>query len=165
MMRFVPYIIYLLAIACFQTLLIDLTTIGRAQILFTALAVLLVTLGRGYLPALWFAWAAGLVYDAPDLSHMGVHMLILVILSITTSYAKERLNLDSIKSLMILLTTGLIVYSVPATLIYATSGSENFFYLFLTTTLPSVAYTAAIGWLFFMARFGHLSWARIKSIF
>ena len=164
-MRFVPYIIYLLAIACFRTLLIDLTAIGRAQILFTALVVLMVTLGKAYLPALWFAWVAGLVYDAPDPSHMGVHMLVLAILSIGTSYAKERLNLDSIKSLMVLLTAGLVVYSVPATLIYATSGSEGFFYLFLTTALPSVAYTAAIGWLFFMVRFGHLSWTKIKSIF
>jgi len=48
-MRFVPYIIYLLAIACFRTLLIDLTAIGRAQILFTALVVLMVTLGKAYL--------------------------------------------------------------------------------------------------------------------
>lgn len=165
MMRGIPYILYLLLIAFYRTNLIGLFSIGEIHINLTALIVLLVALNKEYTTALWFAVAAGIVYDAPDPSHLGVHMIILSVISVVTSEVKERLNLDSIMSRVLLLTTGLLLYSIPQTLIYATSGASEFFRLMLSAAVPSTIYTAAFGWLFFMIQIGRLSYAKLKAMF
>ena len=164
-MRFIPYILYLLMIAFYRTNLIGLFSIDGAEIYLTALMVLLVALNKDYLTALWFAFAAGLIYDAPDPSHLGVHMLILIGVGVAASEAKERVNLESIKSRLLLLILGLFIYSIPYTLIYATSGTSEFFRLMIRVALPSVLYSAVIGWMFFMIQTGRLSFKRLKSIF
>jgi rod shape-determining protein MreD len=164
-MRLIPYIIYLLLIAFYRTNLVGYFSIGDIQIYLTALIVLLVALNKPCLTALWFAFAAGLIYDAPDPSHMGVHMLLLVAISLGVTQAKEKLNLDSIKSRLLLIISGLLVYSIPYTLIYATSGVSEFFGLMLRVALPGVVYTAVLGWLYFLFQTGRLSYARLKSIF
>jgi len=164
-MRIIPYIVYLLLIAFYRTNLFELFSIGNIFIYLTALIVILVALHKDFVTTLWFAAAAGLVYDAPDPAHLGIQMSILVILSVGTSQAKESLNLDSIKSRLLLVLGALFVYSFPHTLVYATSGHENFFLLLVTVGLPSVVYTAVLAWLFFLIRSGHLSYTRLKSIF
>ncbi len=164
-MRVIPYILYLLLIACYRTLLVDLLSIGQAQISLAALIVILIALNKSCAESLWFGFAAGLVYDAPDPSRLGVHALILAIIAVTASQVKERLNLESIKSRMILVIAGLLVYSVPYTIIYPTSGSSEFFRLLLQAAVPGVVYTTVVGWLFFTLQSGRLSYARIRSIF
>lgn len=165
MMRFIPYILYLLLIAFYRTNLINLFSIGPAEIYCTALIVLLVALNKDYLTTIWFGFAAGLIYDAPDPSYLGVHMLILVIVGMAASHAKDRLNLESIKSRLLLVLSGLFVYCIPYTLIYATSGSGEFFRLFFQVAIPSVIYSTALAWLYFMVQTGRLTYARLKSIF
>jgi len=164
-MRYLPYLLYLLLIAFYRTNLIGLFSIGPIEIYLTALIVLLVALNKDYLVALWFSFAAGFIYDAPDPSHLGVHMIILILLSLAASYAKERLNLDSITSRLLLVLSGLFVYSLPYILIYATSGTSEFFRLLIQVAIPSALYTTALGWLYFMFQTGRLSYARLKSIF
>ncbi len=164
-MRVIPYVVYLLLISCYRTLLAGLLSIGQAQIDLAALIVLLVALNKEEMEAVWFGLAAGLVYDAPDPSRLGVHALIFAVMAVMTSQAKERLNLDSIQSRMILVLAGLVFYSIPYTLIYPTSGSSEFFRSLWSAALPSVAYSAVLAWIFFMVRSGRLSYARIRSIF
>lgn len=164
-MRVVPYIFYLLLIACYRTLLAGLLSFGMAQIDLAALIVLLTALSKSEMEAVWFGVAAGLMYDAPDPSRLGVHALIFAVMAAATSQAKERLNLDSIQSRMILVLAGLVFYSIPYTLIYPTSGTSEFFRLLWTAALPSIIYTAALAWIFFMVQSGRLSYARIRSIF
>jgi rod shape-determining protein MreD len=164
-MRIVPYILYLLLIACYRTLFAGLLSIGDAQIDLAALIVILVALNKSEMEGVWFGLAAGLVYDAPDPSRLGVHALLFAVMALATSQAKGRLNLDSIQSRMILVLAGLIFYSIPYTLIYSTSGSSEFFRLLWMAALPSIVYTAALAWIFFMMQSGRLSYARIRSIF
>lgn len=163
-MHFIPYLFYLLLIACYRTNLIGLLSIGAIEIYLTALIVLLVALNKDYLTTLWFAFAAGLIYDAPDPSHLGVQMLILILLGLAASHAKESLNLDSIKSRLLLLLAGLFLYSLPYTLIYATSGTAEFFRLLIRVAIPSALYSTVLGWFYFMFQTGRLSYARLKSI-
>ena len=165
MMRFIPYVLYLLLIAFYRTNLIGLFSIEGVEIYLTALIVLLVALNKDYLTTLWFAFMAGLVYDSSDPSLLGVHMIILVVIGITASRARERLNLESIRSRLLLVVAGLFIYSIPYTLIYPTSGVSEFFRLFIRMSIPSIFYTALVGWLYFMVQTGRLSYSRLKSIF
>ncbi len=165
MMRFIPYVLYLLLIALYRTNLIGLFSIGGIEIYLTALIVLLVALNKDHLTTLWFAFAAGLIYDAPDPSLLGVHMLILVTIGIAASQAKEQLNLESVQSRLMLIVAGLFAYAIPYTLIYPTSGMSEFFRLFIRMAIPSVFYTAVVGSLYFMIQTGRFSYSRLKSIF
>jgi rod shape-determining protein MreD len=164
-MRTIPYILYLLLIAFFRTSLNDLVSIGPVQIYLTALLVVLVGLHKSHVAAVWFGIAAGVVYDAPNPSFLGVHMLILSVIGALTAQIKQRFNLESVPSRMLLVLEGIFIYSIPYVLIYATSGTSEFFYLMLRSALPSVVYTGVIAWLFFMVQSGRLSYERIKSIF
>jgi len=165
MIRVVPYVLYLLALAFFRTNLAGLVSIGPAQVDFAALLVLLVALNKREVETLWFAFAAGLVYDAPDPSRLGVQMLILTLLAALMLQVKERFNLESVGSRMVLIVAGLLIYSVPYTMVYATSGFSDFFRVMLVVAIPSTVYTAVFGWLFFMLQSGRLTYAKIKSIF
>jgi len=164
-MSVIPYVVYLLIIACYRTLLVGWLSVGQAQIDLAALIVLLVALKKEDMEAVWFGFAAGIVYDAPDPGRLGVHALIFIVMAVATLQARERLNLDSIQSRMILILAGLIFYSIPYTLIYPTSGSSEFFRSLWSAALPSIIYTAVLAWIFFMVQSGRLSYARIRSIF
>ena len=165
MTRAIPYILYLFLIAAYRTLLADVFSIGPAEIYLTPLLVMLVALHKEYATSLWFGFTAGIVFDAMDPSHMGIQMVILAFLGVVTSQAKERFNLESMKSLMLLLTIGLLIFSLPYTLIYTTSGVREFGRLFIRVAIPSVAYTAVIGWLFFMIKTGRISYQKVKELF
>jgi len=165
MKRLVPYILYLYLIALYRTLLTDALAIGDVQIYLTPLIVMLVALHKEYVTSLWFGFAAGVVYDAVDPSHMGIQMIILSLMGIVTAQAKEQFNLESLKSLVFLLSIGLLVFSIPHTLIYATSGVSEFGSLFLWVAIPGIVYTASIGWLFFMIKTGRISFKKIKELF
>jgi len=164
-MRFIPFLLYLLLIACHQTLLVRVLSVGPAEIYLAALLVILVGLNKDFLTALWFGWAAGLVLDAPRPDHLGTQMIILSLLAVATVRARELLNLESIKSLVLLLGTGLLIFAIPHTLIYATSGTTKFWRLLLSSVLPSIVYTGFIGWLFFMIQTGRISYQKFKALF
>lgn len=164
-MRVVPYILYLLFMSLFYTNLHDVTSIGPAQIYLAPLLVFLVSLNKKYLEALWFSFVAGVVFDAQDPAHLGAHALILSLLSMATFFARERFNLDSLKGQILLVMVGLLVYSVPATLLYTTSGSDEFPKALLRVGLTSVAYTTALAAVFFLFQSGQWSYQKIKSLF
>ena len=165
MMRYLPYILYLLLIAFYRTNLMELFSIGPARIYLTALLVILVALNKDDLTALWFGFFAGLVYDAPNPEYLGVHMVLLAVIGLTTSILKQRYNLDSMKSLVLLVIGALFVYSVPYTIIYVSTGAGEFFHSMGQSALLSILYSGFVAWLFFMIQSGRLSYQKLKSIF
>jgi rod shape-determining protein MreD len=165
MMRLIPYLLYLFLIAFDRTILADLVAIGPAQIYTAALLVLLVAQHKPYTTALWFGFAAGIVFGAADPSRMGIQMLVLAFLGALLAQLKVRFNLDSLRSRFLLLVGGLTVYAVLHTLFFTTSGSEAVGYAFLRVALPSVTYSAVVAWLFLMIQTGRLSLAGMKALF
>lgn len=164
-MRIIPYILYLLLIAFFRINLSDIFAIGGIEIILTPLLVILVALYKEPIEAVWFGFAAGLVYDATDPSHLGIQMLILSLMGVATAHIKERFNLDSLKSRVVIVGIALIIYAIPHTLIYTTSGTSEFLRLMFYVTLPSAIYTTIVAWIFFLFRAGHLSYGKLKSLF
>ena len=164
-MRVLPYALYLFLIAFYRTNLLSLFSIGPIQIYLSALLVILVALNKDDLTALWFGLAVGFIYDAPNPEFLGTHMIILSLVGIATSIIKQRFNLESMKSLILLVIVGLLVYSIPYTIIYVSTGAGEFFRFTVERSLGSVAYTALLGWLFFMFQSGRLSYQKLKSIF
>ncbi|MEE9441546.1 MAG: rod shape-determining protein MreD [candidate division Zixibacteria bacterium] len=164
-MRYIPFVIYLLLIGLYRTLLVDFLTIGGAQLYLTALIVIVLSLNKNYLTALWFGFAAGIVFDALNPSYLGVQIIILSLIGIGTAQAKERFNLESLKSLIFLVALGLAIFSIPYTLIYATSGISEFGGVFLRSTIPSIFYTLVAAWLYFMIHSGRISFKKLKSLF
>ncbi len=164
-MKLLPYLLYLLLIAFFRTNLHEVFAIGDIEIYLTPLLVLLVALNKHYLVALWFGAAAGLMFDAPDPRLLGVHMLFLALMGIFAAQMRERFNLDSLKSRVLLVLIGLLAYAIPYTLLYTTSGTSEFFRVIIMIGLPSVVYTTMVAWLFFMFQSGHLSYRKLKSLF
>lgn len=164
-MRFIPYILYLLLITFYRTNLMELFSIGPARIYLTALLVILVALNKDNLTSLWFGFATGLIYDAPNPEYLGVHMLLLALIGLATSVLKQRFNLDSMKGLVFLVIGGLFVYSVPYTVIYVSTGAGEFFRSMGQSALLSIIYSGFVAWLFFMFQSGRLSYQKLKSIF
>lgn len=164
-MRIVPYLLYLFLIAFDRTVLAGLMAIGPAQVYTAALLVLLVALHKPYTTALWFGVAAGIVFGAADPSRMGIQMLVLAFLGAALAQLKMRFNLDSLRSRFLLIVGGLVLYAGPHTLFFTTAGSGDVGYALLRAALPSVAYSAAIAWFFFMIQTGRLSLAGLKALF
>jgi rod shape-determining protein MreD len=164
-MRIIPYILYLLLISFYQTIGIGLISIGPAHIQLTALIVLLVALRKEYLASLWFAMAAGLIYDAQDPGRLGAQMMILTLICMATSLAKERLNLESIQSRILLVLVGLVLYTIPETLLYTTSGTTEFPLVLARVGLPSIVYTAAVATAIFLFQSGLWSWRKFRALF
>ncbi|MCK5124922.1 MAG: hypothetical protein KAR42_01595 [candidate division Zixibacteria bacterium] len=165
MKRLIPYILYLYLIAMYRILLADALAIGPVQIYLTPLIVMLVALNKDYIISLWFGIAAGLIFDCIDPSHMGVQMIILSAMGIVTSRVKERFNLESQKSLVLLLATGLLIFTIPHTLIYTTSGFSEFGRIFIRVVIPGIIYSTSIGWLYFMIKTSRISFHKIKELF
>jgi len=164
-MRLIPYVLYLFLIAFDRTLLSGLIAIGPAQLYTAALLVLLVAQHKSYTTALWFGIAAGVVFSAPDPSRMGIQMFVLAFLAAALAQLKVRFNLDSLRSRFLLLVGGLVMYAIPHTLFFTTAGSDAVGFTFLRVALPSIAYSAVVGWLYFMIQTGHLSFTKIKTLF
>lgn len=160
-MHFVPYLLYLFLIAFYRTILADFLSIGPVEILLVALIVIMVALDKDYLTSLWFGFAAGLIYDAPDPAHFGVHMVLLSFLGILTVRAKERFNLESRVGRVLLIAAGLFVYAIPYVLIYD-SGGGDFLRLLLRSVIPSVLYTSLIAWIFFVIKYNAVSRKKLK---
>jgi rod shape-determining protein MreD len=164
-MRYIPFVLYLLLIGFYRTLLVDFLAIGSAQLYLTALIVILLSLRKNYLTALWFGFAAGVVFDALNPSYLGIQIIILSLIGIGTAQARERFNLESLRSLIFLVAIGLTIFSIPYTIIYATSGISEFGGVFLRSTIPSIFYTLVVACLYFMIHSDRISLKKLKSLF
>lgn len=161
-MKIIPYFIYLLLIAMFKVIFQDLTSIYGISINITALLVMTVAIYKSEMVSLWFGTIAGLVLSAGSPHLFGAYVLLTAALGITTYHTRQRLNLESLYSRLLLIFFGVILYSA---LILLVNSLDGFGYLFITNILPSAIYTTLIGWIFFLIKEDRITLFKIKALF
>jgi len=161
-MRAIPYILYLLLIALHHVALHEITPIGPASINLTALIVLLVALYQEESTAIWFGFVAGLMSSAATPALMGWHGLGGALLGLAGFHVRQRLNLDSLYSRLLMVLGGLLVHNLYLQLL---GGLDSFLYLLWSSVLPGAAYTSAIAWLYFLFKEKRITWQKIRSLF
>lgn len=161
-MRLIPYLAYLLLIACHQVILSDLTSMFGVKLSLTAFLVIAVAINKSEMTSLWFGFAAGLTLLAGFPELMGVGGLVTAMLGLAAYHARERLNLDSLYSKLLLVLGGLIIYNACLLLV---KDWTSFFHLFLVSALPNAIYTTLLSWLFFLMQDGRLTYRKIRSVF
>ena len=161
-MRLIPYIAYLMLIACHQVILKDLTDIFGVALSLTAFLVMAVAISKSELTSLWFGFVAGLVMLAGRPELMGAGAVITAMLGLAAFHVCERLNLESLYSKLLLVLAGVILHNV---LILLMMNWSEFFGLFLVSVLPSAVYTTVLAWVFFRIRDGQLTFRKIRSVF
>jgi len=161
-MRLIPYILYLLLVAFYEVILRDLTSIYGVLLGLPVLLVLMVALYKSELIAMWFGFAVGLVtsVSVPELA--GWHALVTAMLGVATFHVRERLNLESLVSKLLLIFGGALVYNVLMVLI---NGPDSFLYTIWANVLPGTGYTTVVAWVLFLFSEGRVTPQKIKAMF
>lgn len=162
MTKAIPFILYLLLIALHEVITRDVTAIATSAINVAALVVLVVGIYKREMVVVWFGFAAGLVLvpERPDV--LGWHALVLAAVGLATFHVRERLNLESLYSWLVLIFGGVLLHNV---LVLVINGGHSLAYLCLVSALPGAAYTAAIGWLLFLLKEKKITYQKIRSLF
>lgn len=161
-MSIIAYILYLLLIGFYMVILKDTVTIFGAVLNFPVAIVLLVALYKDEVPVTWFGFAAGLVVAAGLPAKIGWYALLMAVLALAACFARERLNLDSLKAKLLLVMVGVFVYNVAALIVNGTGG---FLILLAGSAFTGAVYTTLVAGLFFLLKEGKLTAEKIKSIF
>jgi len=160
-MRFIPYFLYLLLIGMHQVIWRDMTSIYGAAVNLAALMVLGVALYKSEVIACWFGFAAGIVLAAGFPNVMGWHALTLAALGLAAYHVKERLNLESFYTKLLLMFVGILLHNILASVIQ----SDRYFYQLWLNALAGAIYTTVIAQIFFLFKEGVVTAKKIKSIF
>ncbi len=158
----IPFILYLYLIALHSELTDSLIMVYWAHLNLAALLVSLVALYKSEIRAMWFGFAVGLVLSAGEAQWMGWHALILSLTAFSICRIKFRLNLASIRARLLIVVGAVLVHEV---LLAFRLGGDDFYWQFLTSSLPSTVYTGLWAWLFFKIKDGQITWTRIKELF
>ncbi len=161
-MKVIPYIIYLFLLTFHDIILRELISVYDVAIDFTILLVVLVALYKSEEEAVWFAFFAGMITGVGDMAMMPYEILTVVLLAIASNQMAARINLESIASRVIILTSAVIVHRIIVTIMVS---STEFFYMFVRNIIPAAIYTMLIGLIFFMIKDGRITWQRIKALF
>ena len=161
-MRVIPYIVYLLIIGLNQVILRDATSINGASLNLAAFLVVAVALYKSEVTAAWFGFAAGVVVSAGEPQLIGWHALIFMLLGVVAHNVKERVNLESLYSKLLLIFGGVLIENIIALLIV---GPSAFFYRLWSVALTGTIYTALIALVFFLFKEGIITAQKIRSIF
>jgi len=162
MARLIPYIIYLFLIAAYQVILRDPLSIASASINLTALIALIIALYKTEVEAVWFGFAAGAVMAAGTPSSLGWQALFVAIIVAGAFHAKQRLNMESVYSKVLLVAAGVLIHNV---LTITLVGFEGFLHRLTAVALPRLVFTTAIAWLFFLVKEEHITYQRVKELF
>jgi rod shape-determining protein MreD len=158
----IPYLIYLLLLGGHQVITREPTMILGAPLNLTALVVLAVALYKPEVVALWFGFAAGLVVAAIEPDVMGYYAVATAVLGVIGFHVKQRLNLDSFYSKLVVVFAGVLVHNVFSMLILQPSGLLPRFW---SSVLLSAVYTTVVSIVFFLLREGIVTKDRVKAIF
>lgn len=161
-MSIIPYVIYLYLLGFHVTIFSDVSSIFGVTIDLAGLMVCLVAIYKKEMTALWFALAAAIVVGATRLDLMPWEMLFLGILAIGVKQLSIRVNLESVASRLVLLAVGILFHRLAMSLAISTA---DFFMMLYRYLLPGVVYTWVLGWIYFLYRDGHLTWARFRALF
>lgn len=162
MIKLIPFALYILLIALHEVALRDLITFYGAQISLAPLMVALLALYKSELTVAWFGFVVGLVASIGSVSVFGWHGLLLSLLGIAAFHVRGRLNIESLYSRMLLVFGVVLLHNLLWLLINRT---EAIWSVALSYGLGSAVFTTFAAWLFFLFKDGHLTLAKIKSIF
>ena len=162
MVRLIPYLLYLLLVGLHQVILRDVTLIYNAAINLPAILVLAVAIHKSEISALWFAFLVGVVMAAGMPSAIGWHALILSALALAAFHFRQRLNLDSMYSRVLLVSGGVLVHNILSLLV---NQPDAFIYQLWSNALLGAVYTSLIVWVFFLFKDGKITFQKFKEIF
>lgn len=162
MIKFIPYILYLLLVAMYQVFLKDITSIYGVTINLPILLVLGVAFYKSEVVACWFGFFVGLVVSAEVPQLVGWNMLIFAIIAFMAFHVVIRLNIESLYARLLFILSGVLLYNIIILLLYR---SDSIIYSFFTKSLISAIYTTIIAWLFFLFKDRRITLQKIKSIF
>jgi len=155
-------VLYLVLVALHEVILLDLTSIYTASINLPGLVVLMVAMYKSETVALWFGFFVGLVIAARAPEAAGWYALLTAAVGVAAFHARERLNLDSLWSRLLLILCGVLLHNI---LILLIGRPDGFMYVLVTGSLPGAVYTAIAGWVFFLFKEGRVTFEKVKSVF
>lgn len=161
-MRIIPYLIYLLIIGLNQVVLRDSTAIYGANFNLAAFLVVAVALYKSEVTSAWFGFAAGVVVSAGNPDLIGWHSMIFTLLGVIAYNVKERVNLESLYSKLLLIFGGVLIENTVALLIV---GPDAFFSRLWSVSLAGAVYTVVIATIFFLFKEGIITAQKARSIF
>ena len=161
-MNVIPYFIYLLLGAFHEVVFRDRTAIYGVTFNLPILLVLGVALYKSERAAVWFGFLVGLVAAAsrPDLT--GWYGLVTAVVAGLAFHIRERLNVESRASKMLIVFVGTLVYNLVTAMI---EGLDGFGYHLYRLLLPGTLYTVIVAWIFFMFKEGRVTTQKIKAMF
>jgi rod shape-determining protein MreD len=162
MTRLIPYLLYLLLVGLYQVILKDVTQVYNAAINLPAVLVLAVAIYKSETSATWFGFLVGVVMAAGMQYRVGWHALILAALALAAFHFRQRLNLDSMYSRVLLITGGVLAHNV---LSLAVDQPQAFIYQLWSNALLGAVYTALLVWVFFLFKDGKITFRKLKAIF
>ena len=162
MIKLFPYLLYLLLIAMHEVIWKELSGLYFVALNLPAMIVALVAIYKSESAAAWFGFLAGLVLAATNPDKMGWHALFLAALAVGVFHIREKLNLESIYSKILLIVGSVLVHNVASIII---NGTDRFFYMLWMYCLPSAAFTTVLAWIFFLFKERRVTAEKLKSVF
>ncbi|MFH1688436.1 MAG: hypothetical protein ABIE70_13070 [bacterium] len=162
MIRVVPFLGYLLLLAAHVVITRDVTMIYGVTINLAVLMVLLVALYKSEFVTLWFGFACGIVSAAGSPATVGWQAMLLAGIGMAGYHFRQRINLDSLYSRLLLVTLGVLVHCLLGVLL---DDIGSWWYRALTVAVPSTIYTAAVAWLYFLFKDERITLEKVRSIF
>ncbi len=162
MIRVLPYFLYLLLIAMHEVIWKDIAGLYFMALNITAMIVVMVATYKTETAAAWFGFLAGLVLAATQPTTMGWHAILLAAMGVGVYHIRERLNLESIYSKLLLIVGAVLAHNIVSLFI---NGTDRFFYMLWVYCLPSAAYTSAAAWVFFLFKERIITAQKLKSVF
>ena len=162
MMRVIPFLLYLWLLAMHEVFLKDVTSIWGATINLGILIILLTAVYKSEITVLWVSFMVGLIGYTASGSVWGWHILLLVIIAAVAFQIKERMNLDSIRSKVLLVFGGTLVHNIIVLLLHL---PRELSFMYAVDIVTGTLYTTLIGWLFFLVKERKVTGAKVKEIF
>ncbi|MEW5993114.1 MAG: hypothetical protein AB1744_01800 [Candidatus Zixiibacteriota bacterium] len=172
--RVIPFILYLLLIAMWQQLFYQWTEVYQARVDLAGLIVVLVALHKSEMVSVWFGFAAGLVLAvglmntagtetaAVESAHLGWHGPAAAVLALAVYHVRNRLNLESVRSRLLVVFGGVAVHYGMIVLI---TGTVSSLYRFAVVVLSGAVYATVLGWVFFLFKDRIITYQKIKALF
>ena len=162
MMRILPYLLYLMMVAMHEVIWREMTAFYFVALNLPAMIVVIVAIYKSETTAAWFGFSAGLVIAAARPETMGWQALLLAIIAFAVFHIREKLNLESVYSKLLLIVGAILVHNIASIII---NGTDRFFYMIWMYCLPSTAYSTLVAWVFFLFKEHKITSEKLKSVF
>lgn len=162
MTRILPYLFYLWLVAMHQVFLGDVLAIFGVHLNLPVLLVLLVPLFKSEIASCWFGFLTGLVAMAGVSSVTGWNALTMAAIAFMAFHTKDKMNLESIYSKLILVFLGAVIYNAVNLVMVRGDG---IFILLGAKALAGAVYTTLAAWLFFLVKEGRITFRKFRAIF